>query len=96
MPLPQPLHRPVFTTAQLALARKVARQSSAPLRHVLRARLTLALAEDPGGSHATIAARSGLDRDPVYKWRRRWAEAGPDAWSLDDAPRSGRPPTFSP
>ena len=96
MPLPQPLHRPVFTEAQLALARKVARQSSAPLRQVLRARLTLALAAHPDHSHEAIAAHCGLDRDTVYKWRRRWAEAGPDAWSLDDAPRSGRPRTFSP
>lgn len=96
MPLPPPQHRPVFTEAQLALARKVARQSSAPLRHVLRARLTLALAAHPDHSHEEIAARCGLDRDTVYKWRRRWAEVGPDAWSLDDAPRSGRPRTFSP
>jgi transposase len=60
---------------------------------VQRARLTLALAAHPEQSHAQIAAHCGLDRDTVYKWRRRWAQAG---WSLEDAPRSGRPRTFSP
>ena len=93
MPLPQPIHQPTFTDQQLSDARRIAAQRAAPLRAVLRARLTLALAEDPTASHGQIAARCGLDRDTVYKWRRRWAEQG---WSLDDAPRSGRPRAFSP
>lgn len=93
MPLPKPIHQPTFTAEQLSEARRTAAKRSAPLRAVLRARLTLAVAEDPTASHAQIADRCGLDRDTVYKWRRRWAEAG---WSLKDAPRSGRPPAFSP
>ena len=93
MPLPKPLHQPQFTEEQLAAAQRLAAKRSAPLRTVQRARLTLALAEQPDAPHEAIAAQCGVDRDTVYKWRRRWATEG---WSLDDAPRSGRPRVFSP
>lgn len=96
MPLPKPHHQPQFTPEQLAHARQVVAQHSAPQREVRRARLTLALAEHPDLSHAEIGARCGLDDETVYKWRRRWATAGPDGWSLQDAPRPGRPAAFSP
>jgi len=92
----KPVHQPTFTEEQLALARKVSRQRSAPWRRLQRAKLTLELAAHPDLSHAAIAARCGLARDTVYKWRRRWAETGPEGWSLEDAPRSGRPAGFSP
>jgi hypothetical protein len=93
MPLPKPTHQPQFSAEQVELARRVASQPTAPHREVLRARLTLVLAEQPDLSHAAVAARCGLDRKTVEKWRRRWHEAG---WSLADAPRSGRPATFPP
>lgn len=93
MPLPKPVHQPTFTDEQLAEARRIAAKRSAPLRAVLRARLTLALAEAADACHEPIAARCGLDRDTVYKWRRRWATEG---WSLEDAPRPGRPRIFPP
>jgi hypothetical protein len=93
MPWPKPIRRVSLTDEQLALAHKVAHQHTAPHRQVLRARLTLLLAEEPDVPHPEAARRVGLDYNTVYKWRRRWAE---DGWSLDDAPRSGRPPSFSP
>lgn len=93
MPLPKPTHQPQFTEEQLALARKVAAQHSAPFREVRRARLTLLLAAQPQLSHPEVGQRCGLSRKTVEKWRRRWAEEG---WSLTDAPRSGRPEAFSP
>lgn len=93
MPLPKPHHRPQFTPEQLAEARKVAAQHSAPIAQVRRARLALTLAEHPDLSHAQIAALCDLDDETVYKWRRRWTTEG---WSLTDAPRSGRPRAFSP
>lgn len=86
-------HQPQFTEEQLAHARKVAQQQAAPYLVVLRARLTLVLAEHPTLSHAAAAERCGLKYAAVYKWRRRWATQG---WSLEDAPRPGRPPAFSP
>lgn len=93
MPLPKPKYQPQFTPEQLAEARRVAAQHSAPIAQVRRAQLTLLLDEFPELSHAEIGARCGLDDVTVYKWRRRWAT---QAWSLEDAPRSGRPRAFSP
>ena len=93
MPLPKPHYQPEFTPEQLAQARKVAAQHSAPQREAQRARLALLLAEHPELSHKEIGARCGLDDETVYKWRRRWTTHG---FSLTDAPRSGRPRAFSP
>ena len=93
MPLPKPHYQPQFTPEQLAEARKVAAQHSAPIGQVRRARLALVLAEHPDLSHAEIGARCGLREQTVYKWRRRWTTAG---FSLTDAPRSGRPRAFPP
>jgi transposase len=61
-------------------------------RMLLRARIVLAAAD--GDSNARIARQAGVCEDTVRKWRRRYADqrlAG-----LTDAPRSGRPPRFSP
>jgi transposase len=93
MPLPVSPHQPAFTAAQLLEARTVAAQHSAPHAQVLRARLTLVLADEPTISHREAAVRSGLRYPTLYKWRRRWTEQG---WSLEDAPRPGRKPVFSP
>jgi hypothetical protein len=93
MPRPHPSFVPTFTEEQLAEARRVAAQSSAPHVRVLRARLTLCLAAHPLLSHHAVAQRVGLDHETVRKWRRRWTR---QPWSLEDAPRSGRPRRFSP
>ena len=93
MPLPVTPHQVTFTPEQLARARKLATARAAPLRAVVRARLTLIVAEQPDISHAAAAKLCGLHPDTVYAWRRRWASEG---WSLEDAPRSGRPRAFSP
>lgn len=77
-----------LTEQQLAEARRRASQHSAPYREVLRARLTLVLAEEPHLTHHEAAERCGLKPQTVYKWRRRWANEG---WSLSDAERPGRP-----
>jgi len=93
VPLPTTPHQIQFAPEQLAHARKTAAARSAPHREVLRARLTLIVAEQPHITHGQAARHSGLSRDTVYEWRRRWAEEG---WTLQDAPRSGRPRSFSP
>jgi transposase len=64
---------------------------------VERARIIL-LADTGVGVRAT-AARLGIGRATVQRWRRRWLQAPVD-WAvserLSDAPRSGTPPTLSP
>jgi transposase len=56
----------------------------------LRARIILACAE--GGQNKVIAARLGLDRQTVGKWRRRFVERRVDG--LHDEPRCGTPRTI--
>lgn len=56
----------------------------------LRARIILACAE--GGQSKVIAARLGLDRETVGKWRRRFMVHRLDG--LRDEPRSGAPRTL--
>src|SRR6059036_2828452 len=56
----------------------------------LRARIVLACAE--GGQNKVIAARLGVDRQTVGKWRRRFLEHRLDGFR--DEPRSGTPRTI--
>ena len=56
----------------------------------LRARIVLACAD--GGQNKVIAARLGLQRQTVGKWRRRFVEQRVDG--LHDEPRSGTPRTI--
>jgi transposase len=67
----------------------VARRNTAQAL-ALRARIVLACAE--GGQNKAIAARLGLDRQTVGKWRRRFLEHRLDG--LRDEPRSGTPRTI--
>ena len=55
----------------------------------LRARIVLTCAE--GGQNKEVAAKLGLDRSTVGKWRRRFVERRVDG--LHDEPRSGAPRT---
>ena len=71
------------------LASLVARRNTAQAL-ALRARIVLACAE--GGQNKVIAARLGLDRQTVGKWRRRFLEHRLDG--LRDEPRSGTPRTI--
>ncbi|MGC4118839.1 MAG: IS630 family transposase [Myxococcales bacterium] len=63
-----------------------------PHRKVVRARVAL-LAEQ-GLTNAAIAARVGCTERCVYEWRTRFAK-NPSLDSLEDRPRSGRPPKIS-
>ena len=56
----------------------------------LRARIVLTCAE--GGQNTEVAAKLGLDRQTVGKWRRRFVERRVDG--LHDEPRSGAPRTI--
>ena len=72
-------------------------------------RVTILLLAHEGLSNQAIADRVGTSRNLVQKWRKRFAlyeppplmaeeEADPVArlTALQDLPRSGRPPAFSP
>ncbi len=69
-----------------------ARRYTLPYRDVVRAKIVLLAAE--GLRNDEIAARLDTRREIVSKWRKRFCEqrlAG-----LEEQPRSGRPPLFSP
>jgi transposase len=58
----------------------------------VRIRAWAMLLADEGLSNAEVERRSGLGREHVANWRRRYAEQG--LRGLDERPRSGRPRTF--
>lgn len=65
---------------------------TAPYFTVVRAKIVLYAAA--GLENQEIAARLDLPRQVVSKWRKRFYKRR--LGGLDDEPRSGRPPGFSP
>ena len=74
--------------------RRICQARSAAQAKVFRARLVLRCAAPDDPTNWQVAVEFGCDPDTVSKWRRRFAEKRLDG--LDDAPRSGRPRSFSP
>ena len=72
---------------------RLTRAGRSEQRLVTRAKIVLAAAQ--GQPIAVIARSLWVCEDTVRKWRRRWC-AAPGLASLADAPRSGRPSTFTP
>lgn len=70
----------------------IAAKYSSPYRDVVRAKIVLYAAQ--GLSNEAIAARIDLPRQIVSKWRKRFYEDGLPG--LQERPRHGRPPVFSP
>ena len=64
----------------------------APYRRVVRARTILLQAA--GETMSAVARQVGRQRKHVRKWAQRFVQKR--LRGLDDAPRSGRPPVFSP
>ena len=83
--LPEP------TREQLAA---LARARSTPQALALRCRIVLRAAEGDRRSNQDIAAELGCNRHTVGQWRERFVAKGLEG--LQDAPRSGRPRSFSP
>ena len=92
-----------------AVLEVLTRRHSTPQKLAQRAQLVLALAA--GGTNPEVAARMGMHPTSVRSWRRRWLsqQARLEAFTaepktlarlvveiLDDRPRSGAPPTFTP
>jgi transposase len=90
MPLSSPCQIVLSSQEQAVLAAR-ARSVRGPYRDRLRAAIVLAAAA--GQNNAMIAAELGICIDTVRKWRRRFAAARLPG--LADAPRSGRPPSFT-
>lgn len=90
---PTPRHRPTFPRVFVDDARRVVRRRG--VGHALwqRAALVLLFHDSPSLSNVAAAGEVGLHPNAVRYWRRRWARGD---FVLRDAPRSGRPATFSP
>jgi transposase len=69
-----------------------ARKYTLPYRDVVRAKIVLMAAD--GLDNDEIAARLDTRREIVSKWRKRFFEQRLPG--LDELPRGGRPPVFSP
>lgn len=69
-----------------------ARRYTLPYRDVVRAKIVLMAAE--GYDNDEIALRLDTRREIVSKWRKRFFEQG--LAGLEEHPRGGRPPVFSP
>ncbi|MDQ3695560.1 MAG: helix-turn-helix domain-containing protein [Chloroflexota bacterium] len=83
--------RPLTGEEEAAIA-GLARSRTAPARAVERARI-VRLAH--GGRRVpAIAEEVGVSEATVRRWLGRFNDRGPDG--LVDAPRAGRPPTYSP
>jgi DNA-binding CsgD family transcriptional regulator len=81
------------TKEQRAILHERARAHTAPYWEVVRARIVLLAAE--GTSNKEIAQRLDTSPQTVSKWRKRFYQEGLGG-GLEDRPRSGRPPVFSP
>lgn len=70
----------------------VIRKRTSPQRDVLRARIILCCGD--GLAHRQTKRELHTSIDTILRWRSRYEEEG--LGGLEDRPRSGRPPTFSP
>ena len=61
-----------------------------PQKHVVRARIVLLSADRP--EVAAVARRAGTSRPAVWRWQRRYAEAGVDGLLRDKTRKPGKPP----
>jgi len=81
-----------LTSEEKAELESLARRYTAPYGAVVRAKVVLFAAQ--GLSNDEIARRLDLPREKVSKWRKRFWEEG--LAGLEDRPREGCPPVFSP
>ena len=72
----------------------LARAGSTPQALAFRCRIVLRAAQPDQPTNQQIAHELECDRHTVGQWRERFAKNG--LAGLQDAPRSGRPRTFSP
>ena len=93
--MPRPFGSPITLDAESRSSlESLVRAGSTPQALVFRANVVLAAALPGDLSNQDIAGRLGCDRHTAGKWRERYAADGLPG--LQDAPRSGRPRSFSP
>jgi hypothetical protein len=83
-----------LTTEARQRLQSLLRAGSTPQALAFRCRLILRAADDDKPANLQIAAELDCDRHTVGQWRNRFLEYG--LAGLQDAPRSGRPRSFSP
>lgn len=93
MPLPY-APRIALDAEQRSQLDALLRAGSTPQALAFRARIVLRASDDDQPPNLQIAVELGCSKDTVGTWRRRYAEQGLPG--LQDAPRSGRPRSFSP
>ena len=82
----------LLTGEEKAELENTSRKYTSPYAKVVRAKAILMAAQ--GLRNDQIAARVSLPRQIVSKWRKRFFEERLEG--LENLPRSGRPPGFSP
>lgn len=93
--MPRPFGSPLRLSHELRQQlQTLVRARSTPQALVFRCRLVLRAAADDQPTNQQIAAELGCDRHTIGLWRERFAAHG--LAGLQDAPRSGRPRSFSP
>lgn len=92
--MPRPFGSPIVLSPQLRQQlQALLRARSTPQALAFRCRIILH-ADDHKATNQQLAQQLGCDRHTVGQWRERFATAG--LAGLQDAPRSGRPRSFSP
>ena len=84
----------VLTDSQRSRLEALVRAGSTPQALVFRCRLVLRIAAEDQPTNLEVAAAFRCDRHTVGIWRNRYLAQG--VAGLQDAPRSGRPRSFSP
>jgi len=82
----------VLSDAERTELESIVGRYTLPYFRVVRAKIVLLAAE--GVQNTQIAQRLDIRREIVCKWRKRFYERGLSG--LEEEPRSGRPPAFSP
>jgi transposase len=93
--MPRPISESIhLSDPQRAQLEALVRAGSTPQALVFRCRLILRIAAQDEPTNLEIAAEFGCDRHTAGLWRKRYLQNG--LAGLQDAPRPGRPRSFSP
>jgi hypothetical protein len=93
--MPRPISECVhLSELDRARLKALVRAGSTPQALVFRCRLILRAADDDQPTNLQIAAEFVCDRHTAGLWRKRYLQQG--LAGLQDAPRPGRPRSFSP